>query len=90
MTPEERRLEKEQIMKDFNDLQEKLAALKTEVESESDDSKKQDKQQTIQQMESELSSMKTLIDTLSSLQEQDLQSLKNKLEQTKKLYKETK
>jgi hypothetical protein len=90
MTPEERRLEEEQIMKDFNDLQEKLAALKTEVESESDDSKKQEKQQTIQEMEEELSSMQTLIDTLSSLQEEDLQSLKDKLEQTKQLYDETK
>ena len=89
MTPEERRLEEEQIMKDFNDLQEKLATLKTEIQSESDDSKKQEKQETIQEMEKELSSMKTLIDTLSSLQEQDLQSLKDKLEQTKQLYDET-
>lgn len=89
MTPEERRLEEEQIMKDFNDLQEKLATLKTEIQSESDDSKKQEKQQTIQEMEDELSSMQTLIDTLSSLQEQDLQSLKERLEQTKQLYNET-
>ena len=90
MTPEQRQQIETEIQSTFSELQKKLEELQNEVKNESDDSKKQEKQQTIQQMESELSSMKTLIDTLSSLQEQDLQSLKNKLEQTKKLYKETK
>lgn len=89
MTPEQRKLDEEQILKDFNDLQKKLADLKKEVQSESDNSKKQEKQQTIQEMEKELSSMKTLIDTLSSLQEKDLQSLKDRIEQTRQLYDET-
>lgn len=89
MTPEQRQQIETQINNDFVELQKKLNDLKTEVQSESDTSKKQEKQQTIQEMETELASIQSLIDTLSSLQEQDLQSLKERLEQTKQLYNET-
>jgi DNA repair exonuclease SbcCD ATPase subunit len=88
MTPEQRKLEEEQIKNNFSELQKKLADLKNEVQSESDDSKKQEKSEEIQKLEKELSEMKTLVDTLSSLQEADLQSLKTKLESTKKAYQE--
>lgn len=88
MTPEQRKLEEEQIKNNFSELQKKLADLKNEVQSESDDSKKQEKNEEIQKLEKELSEMKTLIDTLSSLQEADLQSLKTRLESTKKTYQE--
>ena len=89
MTPEQRQQIETQINNDFVELQKKLNDLKTEVQSESDASKKQEKQQTIQEMETELASIQLLIDTLSSLQEQDLQSLKERIEQTKQLYNET-
>lgn len=89
MTSEQRRLEEEQIKNSFSDLQKKLQELKNQVQSETDTTKKQEKEQTIQQMEEELSAMRTLIDTLSSLQEEELQSLKEKIENTKQLYVET-
>ena len=81
MTPEERKLEEEQIKNSFSELQKKLDDLKSDIQRETDDSKKQEKQAEIQKMEKDLSEMKTLIDKLSLLQEQDLQSLKTRLEQ---------
>ena len=89
MTPEERQQFETQIQKDFSDLQKNLEGLKTEVQSETDTTKKQEKQDTIQQMENELYDIKRLIDTLSSLQEEELNSLKTRIEQTKQLYDET-
>ena len=83
MTPEQRKLEEEQIKNSFSELQKKLEDLKNEVQIENDDSKKQEKNDEIQKLEKELSEMKSLIDTLSSLQEADLQSLKTKLESLK-------
>ena len=83
MTPEQRKLEEEQIKNSFSELQKKLEDLKNEVQTENDDSKKQEKNDEIQKLEKELSEMKSLIDTLSSLQEADLQSLKTKLESLK-------
>ena len=88
MTSEQRKLEEEQIKNNFSELQKKLEDLKNEVQTESDDSKKQEKNEEIQKLEKELSEMKSLIDTLSSLQEADLLSLKTKLESTKKTYQE--
>ncbi len=89
MIPEEqRRQEEEQIKNNFSELQKKLENLKNEVKTESDDSKKQEKNEEIQKLEKELSEIKTLIDTLSKLEEQDLESLKTKLESIKKTYQE--
>ncbi len=88
MTPEQRKLEEEQIKNNFSELQKKLEDLRNEVQTETDNSKKQEKGDEIQKLEKELSEMKSLIDTLSSLQEEDLQSLKTKLESTKKAYQE--
>ena len=84
MTPEQRQQIETQIQNDFAVLQKKLTDLKDEVKTENDSSKKQEKTEEIQKLEKELSEMKTLIDTLSSLQEADLQSLKTRLESTKK------
>lgn len=84
MTPEEeRKLEEEQIKNNFSELQKKLEDLKNEVLTENDESKKQEKNEEIQRLEKELSEMKTLIDTLSSLEKQDLESLKTRLESAK-------
>ena len=83
MTPEQRKLEEEQIQTDFSELQKKLEGLKNEVQTESDDSKKQEKNEEIQKLEKELSEMKTQIESLRSLQEADMQSLKNRLESVK-------
>ena len=89
MTPEQRQQIENQIRTDFSELQKKLDDLKSEVQSETDDSKKQEKNEEIQKLESELSEMKNLIDTLSDLQEEDLESLKARLESTKETYQET-
>lgn len=81
MTPEQRKIEEEQIKNGFSELQKKLEMLKSEIQSEKDETKKQEKETEILKMENDLSEMKALIDELSSLQEQDLQSLKTRLEQ---------
>ena len=89
MTQEQRQQIENQIQTDFSELQKKLDDLKSEVQSETDDSKKQEKNNEVQKLESELSEMKNLIDTLSDLQEEDLKSLKTRLESTKEAYQET-
>lgn len=83
MTPEQRKLEEEQIKNNFSELQKKLEELKNEVQTEGDESKKQEKDEEIKRLEKDASEMKALIDTLSSLQEQDLESLKTRLESLK-------
>ena len=90
MTPEQKQQIETQIKNDFSELQKNLENLKSEVQSETDESKKQEKNNEIQKLEKDLSDIKTQIDTLSSLQEADLQSLKTKLEETKKAYQEYK
>ena len=70
-----------QIKNDFSELQKKLGTLKSEIQIETDETKKQEKEAEIQKMESDLAEMKDLIDKLSFLQNEDLQSLKTKLEQ---------
>ena len=70
-----------QIKNEFSQLQKKLEDLKNEVQTETDNSKKQEKQSEIQKLEKELAEIKSLVDRLSSLQEQDLQSLKTRIEQ---------
>lgn len=88
MTPEQRQQIEKQIQSDFSEMQKKLKELQNEIKSETDENKKQEKNNEIQKLEKELSEMERLIDTLSSLQEADLQSLKTKLEETKKAYQE--
>jgi flagellar motility protein MotE (MotC chaperone) len=83
MTPEQRKIEEEQIRNNFSELQKKLEELKNEVQAETDELKKQEKTDEIKRLEKEASEMKALIDTLSSLQEQDLESLKTRLESFK-------
>ena len=67
MTPEQRKIEEDKIKGIFSELQNKLADLKTEVQTEIDDSKKQEKDDEITRLEAELLEIKTLIDTLSFL-----------------------
>ena len=88
MTPEQRQQIEEQIKTDFSELQKKLEELQDEIKNESDEGKKQEKNDEIQKLETDLSNIKNLIDTLSSLQEADLQSLKTRLEDTKNAYQE--
>ena len=83
MTPEQRKLEEEQIKNSFSELQKKLENLKNEVKSESDDSKKQEKNEEIQKLEKEADEIKSLIDRLSSLQEEEVLALKTRLEEYK-------
>lgn len=89
MTPEQRKLEEEKIRNNFSELQKRLESLKSEITNESDATKKQEKQAEFDKMKSELDDMKNLIDKLSSLQEQDLQSLKTRLEQYSQIRQKT-
>ena len=89
MTPEQRKLEEEQIKNSFSELQKKLSDLQNEIRNESDVTKKQEKQAEFDKMKSELDYMKNLIDKLSLLQEQDLQSLKTRLEQYSQIRQQT-
>ncbi len=74
-----------QIRNDFSELQKKLDNLKSEIQTETDQTKKQDKEAEIKKMESDLAEMKNKIDILSSLQDEQLQSLKTTLEQYNQL-----
>ena len=91
MTPEEQQKRTEleqQINEEFLKLWDYLTKLKSEIESETDNTKKEEKQKEFRQLEMEASQMKHLIDTLSQLQAEDLQSLKTKLEDIKKMTKD--
>ena len=74
-----------QIKNDFSELQKKLETLKSGIQSETDQTKKQEKETEIQKMEEDLANMKEQIDKLSSLQDEALQSLKDRLEQYKQV-----
>ncbi len=89
MTPEQRQQVEAQIQSDFSKLQKKLEELQNEIKNENDESKKQEKQAEFDKMKLELNDMKNLIDKLSSLQEQDLQSLKTRLEQYSQIRQQT-
>lgn len=81
ITPQEKARIESEIKNNFSELQKKLTELQSEITKEKNEAKKQEKQAEIDKMEKDLKDMKTLIDRLSSLQEQDLQSLKTRLEQ---------
>jgi cob(I)alamin adenosyltransferase len=83
MTPEQRKQIEIQIQNDFVELQKKLVALKAEIQNESDEAKKQEKNEEINRLESEATELKTKIDTLKLLNEQELESLKTRLESFK-------
>jgi len=74
-----------QIKNDFSELQKKLGTLKSEIQTETDQTKKQEKEVEIQKMEKDLANMEEQIDKLSSLQDEALQSLKDRLEQYKQV-----
>jgi DNA repair exonuclease SbcCD ATPase subunit len=81
ITPQEKARIENEIKNNFSELQKKLSDLQNEITNESDTTKKQEKQAEFDKMKSELDEMKKLIDRLSSLQEQDLQSLKTRIEE---------
>jgi cob(I)alamin adenosyltransferase len=83
MTPEQRKQIEIQIQNDFVELQKKLVALKAEIQNEADEAKKQEKNEEINRLESEAAELKTKIDTLKLLNEQELESLKTRLESFK-------
>ena len=83
MTPEQRKQIEIQIQNDFVELQKKLVALKAEIQNEADEAKKQEKNEEINRLESEVAELKTKIDTLKLLNEQELESLKTRLESFK-------
>ncbi len=85
MTPEDKQKIENEIKSNFSELKNKLNTLKSDVQLESDQTKKQEKNEEILQLETEISQIKDLIDKLSSLQEKELQSLKTRLESLKNL-----
>ena len=83
MTPEQRQQIETQIKNDFAEMQKKLVDLKAEIQNETDEAKKQEKNEEIKNLESEAEELKTKIDALVDLNEQNLQSLKTRLESFK-------
>ena len=89
MTPEDQQKKTEleqKINEEFSQLQQNLWDLKSEVQSETDENKKQEKNKKIQEIESELSDIKVWkerLERMTSLQEQELLSLKNRIESLK-------
>jgi len=81
MTPEQRHQIEAQIQNDFSELQKKLSELQNEIKNENDENKKHEKQAEIDKMQQDMNEMKSKIEALSSLQEQDLQLLKDRLEE---------
>jgi ElaB/YqjD/DUF883 family membrane-anchored ribosome-binding protein len=69
-----------EIMNNFNELKKRLGDLKKEVQSETDNTKKQQKESEIHQLENDLNEIQAQIDSLSTLQDQELQALKVKLQ----------
>lgn len=74
-----------QIKNDFSELQNKLLDLRKEIDNETDQIKKQNKEEEIKRMEEDLNRMKEDMDRLSLLQDEALQSLKDRLEQYKQV-----
>ena len=89
MTPEQRKQIETQIQNDFAEIQKTLENLKNEVQLESDEAKKQERNEEINRLESEAAELKTKIDILKLLNEQDLESLKTRLESLKATIDET-
>jgi uncharacterized protein YPO0396 len=89
ITPQEKTIIENEIKNNFSELQKKLSDLQNEITEEIDATKKQEKQAEFDKMKSELDEMKKLIDRLSSLQEQDLQSLKTRIEECMKVKQDT-
>lgn len=89
ITPQEKTIIENEIKNNFSELQKKLSDLQNEIIEERDVTKKQEKQAEFDKMKSELDEMKKLIDRLSSLQEQDLQSLKTRIEECMKVKQDT-
>jgi len=89
MTPEQRQELEKQMQDDFGKIQQDLASLKNELSQESDETKKQEKEENIKQLESSLNDIQTLIEKIKELNDEDLQSLKEKINSTLNLTKET-
>lgn len=81
MTPEQRQQIETQIQNDFSELQKKLENLKSEVQWETDDIKKQEKNEEIKKLEEEAIEIESLINRFSQLQEEEVQALKTRLEE---------
>lgn len=90
MTPEQKQQIEKRIQNDFSELQKKLEDLKNDVSNEHDENKKTEKQAEFNKMKHDLDTMKEKIDRLSSLQEQELLSLKTKLEEYSKVKQDVK
>lgn len=80
MTPEQKQTLENQIKETFQKEKESLAELKKTILSETDETKKQQKLQEIQRLQTEIDSLQKVIDTLSSLSEAEINSLKEKVE----------
>jgi len=86
MTPEEQQKKTEleqQINEEFSQLQQNLWNLKKSIQFETDVTKKEEQNKRIKEMEAELSEINVWKERLTSLQEQELLSLKTRLESLK-------
>ena len=89
MTPEEQQKKTEleqKINEEFSQLQQNLWDLKSDIQTETDENKKQEKNKKVQEIESEVSDIKVWkerLERMTSLQEQELLSLKERIESLK-------
>ena len=88
MTPEQREQIQAQIKNDFFELQKKLEELQNEVQTETDDNKKQEKQAEYQKLLEELKLIEQDMKNIESINEAEVLALKTKLEETKKAHQE--
>lgn len=88
MTPEQRQQIEAKIKNDYSELQKKLEDLKNEVQTESDETKKQEKQAEYQKLLEELRIIEQDMKNIESRSEEEVLALKTKLEDTKKVYQE--
>ena len=77
---EQRKIEEQEIKDKFSELQNKLSDLKQEVQKETDVDKKREKEDKITELEQEAKELELIIKDLESLQQEALDSLKDRLQ----------
>ena len=78
MTPEERQQIETQIKSDFSEMQKNLEDLRKDVQNERDEAEKRKKEEELEKLEEQATKLKEMIDTISSLSDEQLQELNKK------------
>ena len=83
MTEDERQLIEQEIINNFENEKKELDSLKNKIQVETDVKKKEEMEKKTQDISEELNNIKNDIDRLRELQEKELKTLKDKLEEMK-------